>query len=108
MYTKQALQNLPVITKKQNNCAIKASKTGLTKTKTAEERRTWRSKTFPGIARAISEQWTIQVALEEGLLTKKELAFLGNDYQDLNPKDKHDQLEIEEREQNLIEYWSEK
>ncbi|MFV0394389.1 MAG: hypothetical protein ACK5LC_08330 [Coprobacillaceae bacterium] len=31
---------------------------GLTKTKTAEERRTWRSKTFPGFARAIAEQWS--------------------------------------------------
>lgn len=31
---------------------------GLTKTKTPEERRTWRSKTFPGFAKAIAEQWT--------------------------------------------------
>jgi len=31
---------------------------GLTKTKTAEERRTWRSKTFPGFAKAIAEQWS--------------------------------------------------
>lgn len=30
---------------------------GLTKTKTPEERRIWRSKTFPGIAKAIAEQW---------------------------------------------------
>lgn len=30
---------------------------GLTKTKIAEERRTWRSKTFPGFAKAIAEQW---------------------------------------------------
>lgn len=30
---------------------------GLTKTKTAEERRIWRSKTFPGFAKAIAEQW---------------------------------------------------
>jgi hypothetical protein len=30
---------------------------GLTKTKTAEERRTWRSKTFPGFAKAVAEQW---------------------------------------------------
>jgi hypothetical protein len=30
---------------------------GLTKTKTAEDRRTWRSKTFPGFAKAIAEQW---------------------------------------------------
>ena len=31
---------------------------GLTKTKTAEERRTWRSKTFPGFAKAMAEQWS--------------------------------------------------
>lgn len=31
---------------------------GLTKTKSAEERRTWRSKTFPGFAKAIAEQWS--------------------------------------------------
>ena len=31
---------------------------GLTKTKSAEERRTWRSKTFQGLARAIAEQWS--------------------------------------------------
>ncbi len=31
---------------------------GLTKTKTAEERRTWRSKTFPGFAKALAEQWS--------------------------------------------------
>ena len=31
---------------------------GLTKTKTAEERRIWRSKTFPGFAKAIAEQWS--------------------------------------------------
>ena len=30
---------------------------GLTLTKTPEERRTWRSKTFPGFARAIADQW---------------------------------------------------
>lgn len=30
---------------------------GLTKTKTPEERRMWRSKTFPGFAKAIAEQW---------------------------------------------------
>jgi hypothetical protein len=30
---------------------------GLTKTKSSEERRTWRSKTFPGFAKAIAEQW---------------------------------------------------
>lgn len=31
---------------------------GLTKTKTPEERRTWRSKTFPGFAKAIATQWS--------------------------------------------------
>lgn len=31
---------------------------GLTKTKSAEERRRWRSKTFPGFAKAIAEQWS--------------------------------------------------
>ena len=31
---------------------------GLTKTKTADERRIWRSKTFPGFAKAIAEQWS--------------------------------------------------
>lgn len=30
---------------------------GLTKTKTAKERQVWRSKTFPGFARAIADQW---------------------------------------------------
>lgn len=35
---------------------------GLTKTKTAEERRTWRSKTFPGFAKAMAEQWSVYVA----------------------------------------------
>ena len=35
---------------------------GLTKTKTPEERRTWRSKTFPGFAKAIAEQWGVYVS----------------------------------------------
>ncbi|EAI4441008.1 hypothetical protein A0Z62_04540 [Campylobacter lari] len=30
---------------------------GLTKTKSAKERQIWRSKTFPGFAKAIAEQW---------------------------------------------------
>lgn len=38
---------------------------GLTKTKTAEERRTWRSKTFPGFAKAIAEQWGAFLINEE-------------------------------------------
>ena len=37
---------------------------GLTKTKSAEERRTWRSKTFPGFAKAIAEQWSTFLAEE--------------------------------------------
>ena len=53
---------------------------GLTKTKTKEERQKWRSKTFPGIARAIAEQWTIQIAAEEDLLTEVEWNILGSDY----------------------------
>lgn len=39
---------------------------GLTKTKTAEERRTWRSKTFPGFAKAIAEQWS-EVLINEDI-----------------------------------------
>lgn len=42
---------------------------GLTKTKTAEERRTWRSKTFPGFAKAIAEQWS-EVLTNEDLRKK--------------------------------------
>ncbi len=42
---------------------------GLTKTKTAEERRTWRSKTFPGFAKAIAEQWS-EVLKNEDLCKK--------------------------------------
>ena len=53
---------------------------GLTKTKSKEERQKWRSKTFPGIARAIAEQWTIQIAAEEDLLTDDEWNVLGRDY----------------------------
>ena len=53
---------------------------GLTKTKSKEERQKWRSKTFPGIARAFAEQWTIQIAADEDLLTEEEWKILGNDY----------------------------
>ena len=42
---------------------------GLTKTKTAEERRTWRSKTFPGFAKAIAEQWS-EVLINEKIHKK--------------------------------------
>ena len=106
---------------------------GFTKTKTPEERQKWRSKTFPGIARAIAEQWTIQIAAEEDLLDEKEWEILGKDYLPLLDKmtggvryttatfdsnvEKHkypvhfkqDLLdEIESREQKLIKYWNSK
>ena len=42
---------------------------GLTKTKSAAERRTWRSKTFPGFAKAIAEQWS------EFIISQKENKF---------------------------------
>jgi len=77
----------------------------LSKAKSAEERRTLRSKTFPGIARAIAEQWTIQIAIEEGLLSKAELAILGSDYAKLDAKNPNELPIIEAREQALIEYW---
>lgn len=103
---------------------------GLTKTKNKEERQKWRSKTFPGIARGIAEQWTIQIAAEEGLLDDKEWEILGKDYLkkldvmtggirystakvDLELEKKKypahfnkELLEdIENREQKLIRYW---
>lgn len=103
---------------------------GFTKTKSPEERQKWRSKTFPGIARVIAEQWTIQIAAEDGLLDDKEWEILGKDYlelldkmtggiryssADVDPlleKKKYpihfDQTlldEIEKREQDLINYW---
>ena len=106
---------------------------GFTKTKTPEERQKWRSKTFPGVARAIAEQWTIQIAAEENLLDEKEWEILGRDYLELLDKmtggirytdvtvDKelekkkypvhfNQELlnEVEKREQTLIEYWKPK
>lgn len=106
---------------------------GFTKTKTPEERQKWRSKTFPGIARAIAEQWTIQIAAEEDLLDEKEWEILGKDYLTLLDKMtggvryttaipdsnvekrkcpvhfKQELLdEIESREQKLINYWNSK
>ncbi len=106
---------------------------GFTKTKTPEERQKWRSKTFPGVARAIAEQWTIQIAAEENLLDEKEWEILGRDYLDLLDKmtggirytnatiDKELEKkkypvhfkkelldEVEKREQALIEYWKPK
>ena len=102
---------------------------GMTKTKTKEERQKWRSKTFPGVARVFAEQWSIQIAAEEDLLTKKEWEILGRDYLSLldemtggiryhnsipdeeiekrrSPiRFKNDLLQqIESREQNLITY----
>lgn len=75
----------------------------LTKSHSTEERRTMRSKTFPGIARAIAEQWTIQIAVEEDLLSKKERELLGEDYPNLKVSDN---ITKEIREQRLIKYWS--
>lgn len=78
---------------------------GLTKSKSAEERRTMRSKTFPGIARAIAEQWTIQIAWEENLLDDEEKKILSDDYQILDRSNKEQLAEIEKREQELIKLW---
>jgi hypothetical protein len=78
---------------------------GLTKTKTKEDRQKWRSKTFPGIARVMAEQWSIQIAWEENLLTLEERAILGDDYADLSRKNPDQLAQVEEREQRLIEHW---
>lgn len=77
----------------------------LSKAKTTEERRTLRSKTFPGIARAIAEQWTIQIAFEENLLDKKELKILGKEYDKLDRSNPKELAEVERREQELINFW---
>lgn len=77
----------------------------LSNAKTTEERRTLRSKTFPGIARAIAEQWTIHIAFEEKLLDKNELKILGKDYHTLDRNNKEQLSEVENREQLLITYW---
>jgi hypothetical protein len=53
---------------------------GMTKTKTREERQKWRSKTFPGVARVFAEQWSIQIAAEENILSEREWEILGHDY----------------------------
>lgn len=103
---------------------------GLTKTKTKEDRQKWRSKTFPNIARAIAEQWSIHILVEENLLDQEELDILGADYMELVDKmttgiryksaKVNSELEkkrypvhfnptllaeIERREQALINYW---
>lgn len=103
---------------------------GYTKTKSTQERQKVRSKTFINVARAIAEQWTIQVAAMENILDKNELEILGENYisilnnmtggikyqstvvnqklekrkfpSNFNPLLLND---IEEREQNLINYW---
>ena len=80
----------------------------LSKAKTPEERRTLRSKTFPGIARAMAEQWSIQIALEEDLLTDSEKKILGVDYKTLNRQNEEQIQEIEKREQQLISFWLDK
>lgn len=106
---------------------------GLTKTKTKEDRQKWRSKTFPGIARAFAEQWTIQIAAEEDILDETEWNIIGRDYLKLldkmtggirytssevseslekSKRPIHFQEEIlqelEKREQKLINYWENK
>jgi len=78
---------------------------GLTKSKSADERRTMRSKTFPGIARAIAEQWTIQIAWEENLLDDEEKKILSDDYMSLDRSNKEQLVEVEKREQELIKLW---
>lgn len=77
----------------------------LSKARTPEERRTLRSKTFPGIARAMAEQWSIQIALEENLLTESEMKILGADYKTLDRLNDEQIQEIEKREQQLISFW---
>ena len=106
---------------------------GLTKTKSKEERQKWRSKTFPNIARAFAEQWSIQIAAEENLLDEKEWEILGKDYLGVLDRmtggkryttaeldtiiekkrypihfDPVLVADVETREQALIEYWKSK
>lgn len=106
---------------------------GFTKTKTPEERQKWRSKTFPNVARAFAEQWSIQISAEENILDDNEWAILGKDYLDLldrmtggirysssevdlliekkkYPVHFKEELmnEIEKREQSLIDFWKQR
>jgi hypothetical protein len=53
----------------------------------------------------MAEQWAIQIAWDENLLTVEERAILGDDYAELNRKNKEHLVTIEEREQRLIEFW---
>lgn len=106
--TKETEDHGERITFKSGKTQPKWYSDALSKAKTPEERRTLRSKTFPGIARAIAEQWSIQILLEEGLLNKKEMTILGEDYLNLNRKNIANLPEIENREQSLINYWRNK
>ncbi|WQV61813.1 hypothetical protein KVK31_00880 [Helicobacter pylori] len=51
---------------------------GLTKTKSAKERQIWRSKTFPGFAKAMAEQWGEFVKNEVFKKVKNESLFKEN------------------------------
>ncbi len=51
---------------------------GLTKTKSAKERQIWRSKTFPGFAKAMAEQWGEFVKNEMFKKVKNESLFKEN------------------------------
>ena len=53
----------------------------------------------------MAEQWSIQIALEEDLLTDAELKILGADYRTLNRLDDAQVQIIEKREQQLISSW---
>jgi hypothetical protein len=53
-----------VVMKKSGKSLPKWYSDALIKAKTAEERRTLRSKTFPGFAKAVAEQWS-QAILEK-------------------------------------------
>nr|WP_231630832.1 hypothetical protein [Helicobacter pylori] len=51
---------------------------GLTKTKSAKERQIWRSKTFPGFAKVMAEQWGEFVKNEMFKKVKNESLFKEN------------------------------
>ena len=53
----------------------------------------------------MAEQWSIQIALEENLLTEPEKKILGADYKTLNRLNDEQIQEIEKREQQLISFW---
>ena len=56
----------------------------------------------------MAEQWSIQIALEEDLLTDSEKKILGVDYKTLNRQNEEQIQEIEKREQQLISFWLDK